>query len=168
LTVTNPNVARAQQRTPGGQAALAQHPLVGLIPAYLLDRPKDFFGYELDFLGLAGTTAQTVSVGIQADSDFLLQQIVATGTTTAAPQTGLTFLPFTIQMQDSGSGRQLLSGATHLENLRGTGQQPGILPWPKLLRAASAIAVTLTNLSATQSDVRLCLVGFKVFGQMSQ
>lgn len=135
----------------------------GIIPDYLAGLPKDFFGYEADFLGLAGTTSASVVVQIQADSDFYLQELQASGTATATPQTGLTFLPFTLQITDSGSGRNLLSAATHLENLRGNGQLPGVLPWGKLIRAASALTLTLTNLSATQSDVRILLAGFKIF-----
>lgn len=163
-------MANVMQRDRAQGATAAQflpsvNPFLGLLPAQYWDKVKDFFAYETDFLGMGPSATQTLPEQIQGDSDFLfvaLNRVV----TAVDNVTVKTFAPFTLQIADAGSGRNLGDQAIHLENIAGTAQLPGILPFPKIIRQASTLSLTLTNLDTVNSyNVRLTLLGFKIFPQ---
>jgi hypothetical protein len=133
---------------------------------------EDFFVYEANTLGLAAGLAPAavypVNINIQADSDFKLVKLTQFANNHAAV-TNLTEstrpLPLvTIQMVDTGSGRNLFSGPVPIPGLFGDGRIPFILPIIRIFKASATITVTFTNYdTAITYDVYLQLIGTKLF-----
>jgi len=127
---------------------------------------KDFFIYEEDFSAIASGSSQTGSINIQADSDFVVQKLTFFSDIAGAVQTDSTrVIPLiSLQITDTGSGRNLMESAIPVSNLFGTGQIPFILPQPKLFLARSSVTITVDNFSdSTTYNLRLSLIGYKVF-----
>lgn len=145
-------------------------PFAWLIPAGLRKKQKDFFVYHTNFLPLGAGLTVTNTVAIEADSDFLITEVRAIVTDT----TNLVFTvnanaPILFALDDTGSGRRFQNQAVHLDEVRGNGQNPGYLPFAKLIRANSVISVQLQNLDPANGwNVRLGLWGFKVFTKMEE
>lgn len=129
---------------------------------------SDFFIYELDVASIANGASQNVNITIQADSDFCLVKLGITADIAGAAQTSSTqIVPLcTINIVDTGSGRQIFSAPVAIPSLFGNGQLPFILPVPRLFKARSNIAVALANYSnATTYALRMAFIGFKRFQQ---
>ena len=127
---------------------------------------KDFYVYEEDFLALTQGSTAIGSINIQADSDFVVQKLTYFADIAVAVQTDSNrVIPLiTVQITDSGSGRNLMEAPVPIANVFGTGQLPFILPQPKLFLARTTITVSVTNFSAsTDYNLRLSLTGYKVF-----
>lgn len=126
----------------------------------------DFFIYEVDFSALASGASQTNSFTIQQEADFLLTKITLQADIAAAGQTESTrVIPLaTIMVNDTGSGRNLMSSAVPLANIFGTGGLPFILPRQRLFVASSVVNITLTNFDAANTyNIRLSFIGEKAF-----
>lgn len=126
----------------------------------------DFFVYEVDFSALAAGTSQTSSFTIQQEADFLLTKINMTPDIAAAAYTqSAAPVPLvTIMVNDTGSGRNLMSSAVPLPNLFGNAGLPFILPRQRLFVASSVVNITLTNYdAATAYNIRLSFIGEKAF-----
>lgn len=130
---------------------------------------RDFYVYEEDFLItdlIAGATLNG-SIEIQADSDFVWQKAAYTASldlgTTQEAQTRV--LPdVTVQLIDTGSGRNLLELAAPVPSIFGTGQLPFVLPIPRLFFARSTIQVQVNNYNtADDYDLRLSFIGYKAY-----
>lgn len=126
-------------------------------------RAKDFFTFTLDYLPLAASATQTATFAVDSDSDFMLCALAGLANVNATPATQVPFVHALVTLADTGSGRLFQSSAVHFNNLFGSGQFPGYLPYPKLIPRASAVRCTLQNLVATAIEVRLTFSGFKVF-----
>lgn len=118
---------------------------------------KDFFTYEVDItstIAASGSTTSTFTV--QADSDFLWTKAAYIQTGTGVPA---------ILIQDTGSGRNLMTQAVPVASLFGTGQLPFILPRQRIFVARATVTVTITNLDAvnTITSLRLSFIGEKGF-----
>ncbi|MES9859177.1 MAG: hypothetical protein ABW166_21705 [Sedimenticola sp.] len=127
---------------------------------------KDFYVYQEDFLALASGGSATGSINIQADSDFVVQKLNYFADIAVAAQTDSSrIIPLvTVQITDSGSGRNLMEAPLPIPSMFGTGELPFILPQPKLFLARSTITLSVTNFSAsTTYNLRLSLLGYKVF-----
>lgn len=130
---------------------------------------SDFFIYEVDFTaGIAAGTTGNSSFTVQADSDFKLLKTcyfadIAVGALTDSTR----IVPLaTVLITDQGSGRQLMSAATPIPNIFGTGQIPFILPVPKIFAAKSTVGVSVVNFSAASTyNIRLSFIGVKLFKQ---
>lgn len=131
------------------------------------------FFYSTSFVAsvvAAGLTV-TQTISIQSDSHFVARYFMLTAYASnpflVAPATP----PLLIQFFDTGSGRTLQDNPQPVQNMTGgvaaaagTGSLPFILPEPWLIRAGSAVQVTLINLGTiTFPRVDLTLSGFKVF-----
>lgn len=116
---------------------------------------------EWNTLGASATTA--VNVSVNADSDFVFDRI-SLGSYTAAG-TRLATPDYTLQIYDTGSGRNLQDASVHVLNITSFAQ--GGYPYPmgvsKLVKAASVLTLTLVNRTATASRVDVALIGFKIF-----
>ena len=127
---------------------------------------KDFYVYQERFADLQSGQSATGNVNIQADSDFMLQKLTVFASIAGAAQTDSNrVIPLvTIQVTDSGSGRNLFEEAIPASAIFGTGELPFILPTPKLFAARSTITVNVSNFSAA-TDYRLdfSFIGYKVF-----
>lgn len=127
---------------------------------------RDYFVYELDFSGLAAGGSSTQTFTIQADSDFLWSKATMFADIAGAVQTDSTrVIPLcTCLIQDTGSGRNLMSAAAPLPSIFGTGELPLILPRQRLFVARAQVSVTVSNFSAaTAYNVRLSFIGEKAF-----
>lgn len=140
------------------------NPLYMMLPAETWDFPRDFFSYGNEIVPLAVSARSAVTIQIQADSDFL---IVAGVFDVRDAVTGLVDVPrppLLVEIQDSGSGRDLQSIATPMDNLFGTGQLPAYWPFPKIIKRSSTITTTITNLDAALAfNVRFLYQGIKLF-----
>lgn len=127
---------------------------------------EDYFIYQLDFTALAGGTTGNGSIQIQADSDFKWIKSTHESNIANAIQTDSSrVIPLvTVNITDTGSGRQLMSAPVPIENIYGTGPLPFLLPVPRIFRARSTIAVTVSNFTAaTTYNIRLSFIGTKLF-----
>lgn len=130
----------------------------------------DMFGYvfpEVADLAAAGGTRQ-VQLIIQDDSDFEVRRLSyqytraeAAFTVSSAPVPN-----WTVQLQDSGAGRNLFNNAVPVNTIaNGPGQAARDLPWPKILRRNSTIVATFTNYDAAEANgsIQLVMFGRKLF-----
>lgn len=127
---------------------------------------EDYFVYQLDFTALAGGTTANASIQIQADSDFKWVKSTYHANIANAILTDSTrvIALATINVTDTGSGRQLMSAPVPIENIFGVGLVPYILPVPRIFRARSTISVSLANFTAaTTYNIRLSFIGTKLF-----
>ena len=156
----NPNLYARQQRPvyPARQA-------MGQADATI---DKDFYTYVEDFTALTSGSTDSGNVQIQADSDFALQKLTYHADIARAAQTDSTrVIPLvTLQIIDTGSGRNLFESAVLIPSIMGTGELPFILPTPRIFAARSTVTLNVANISAaTDYNVSLYLVGYKIFRQ---
>lgn len=129
----------------------------------------DWYVYNLTFLALAPLGVATQNVAVEADSNFIIVKISGFADIAAAAQTYETrVVPLvTLQITDTGSGRQLLNGETAWSNIVGWGEIPYILPIRRKFKANSTIRVQATNFDAAATyNLRLSLSGIKDFGEV--
>ncbi len=113
----------------------------------------------------AGATA-LVTVGIQADADFLIlnQTYNANTANAAVTESSFPYPNVTALLLDTGSGFQMMDQPTPITSIFGNGQFPYYLPQPKLMPAKSALQVTLTNYDAAAGyNIRLSFNGVKLY-----
>lgn len=127
---------------------------------------RDFYVYAINFAALAAAAANTGAIQIQADSDFELQKLSFFADIAAAAQTEATrVIPLvTLQITDTGTGRQTFNTEIPIGAIMGDGRIPFILPTTKIFSANASVAFSVTNYSAaTAYNLRLCLIGAKLF-----
>lgn len=129
----------------------------------------DFFIYSFAQIGpLAVAGAGQDQVIIQDDSDFELRALSYHFTLADAAFTQSTRpVPnWTIQLTDTGAGRNLFNNPAPLTSIAYPGEA-GVraLPWPKILRRNSTIQITLTNFDAAVATgrCRVAMLGRKLF-----
>ena len=127
---------------------------------------RDFFVYGINFLALAAGAATSGAIQIQADSDFELQKMsffadIAVGDETQATRV----LPLvTVQITDTGTGRQVFNTPLPIPAIMGDGQVPFILPTTKIFSANASVAFSVSNFSGgTAYNLRLLMIGSKLF-----
>lgn len=127
---------------------------------------RDFFAYAINFFNLGPGQAQNGAIQIQSDSDFELQKLAQFCDINGAAQTDDSrVLPLvSLQITDTGTGRQMFSTDIPIPATMGDGQIPFILPTTKIFSANASVAFLVTNYSAaTAYNVRLILQGAKLF-----
>ncbi len=127
---------------------------------------KDLYFYRASSTALAAAGSDTDQVKIETDANFLWVKSAYQADIAAATQTENTrVLPLiTVELLDSGSGRNLQDNPIPIDSMAGRGLLPMVLPIPRLFRANSTISVTFTNFSAaTTYNIYLTLIGYKVF-----
>ena len=155
----------AQVRRMIGQAAAS------LNPESVDEVRRDFYIYEAEALGLAPAASANDIINIEADSDFILQKFAYHAVDSAAtdsPTDSTRFWPnITIQLVDSGSGRQLMQNPIPVTSFYGNGELPFILPNPRKFLRNSTIQVAFTSFEpggGTTFDLRLAFIGYKIYG----
>lgn len=127
---------------------------------------EDYFAYEIDFLSLAAGASATGSIQIQADSAFKWTK-AAYYATIANAAFVLNTIPIpsvTVQLVDTGSGRNLFSAAVPVPSVFGRGELPFILPMARVFQPRSAINVQVANFDAAVTyNLRLTFIGTKIF-----
>lgn len=133
------------------------------------NRPKDWFSYPVRFTDLAPSDADTLTIQIDAASDFYLTALSQfTTTSSTAVLTSDTYMipKATVQIQDQGSNRNLFNAAVPLALIAGDGNHVHRLIHPRLFYRNSAISITLTSIDGTNTytNVYLNLEGFRIYG----
>lgn len=143
------------------------HDYLTQLPAQYQNRAREYFVYRTNFTGtnqLAAGGAGTVTFSVQSDSDFLLTEINFRTNADGTPETAIDRPGITMQLNDTGSGRNLFQGAVPIDTVAGYGQRTYHLPWFFFINRASVISVELNNLVAgTAYDVRIIFGGVKLF-----
>jgi hypothetical protein len=129
-------------------------------------RKIDFYVYDIDFDALAADSTANGQIQIQADSDFELQKLTHFTDIGASVETEATrVLPLvTLQITDTGTGRQMFSQPVPIPAIMGDGRIPFILSTPKLFTRNASVSFQVSNYSAaTIYNLRLQLIGAKIF-----
>lgn len=127
---------------------------------------EDFTVYELDFLAVAPAATANNAIQIQADSAFRWTKsaFYATIANAAFTLSAIPIPSMTIQIVDTGSGRQLFNAAVPVTNVFGRGELPFINPVGRIFKERSSIAVTVANFDAAVTyNLRLSFIGTKLF-----
>lgn len=135
-------------------------------PENVRDFRRDFFIYESSADALAAGGNANDIINIEADSNFLLQKLAYYATIADAAFTDSTRpVPnVTVQLVDSGSGRQLMQNPVPIPSFFGTGELPFILPNPRLFLANSTLQIAYANFDAAAAyNIRLAFIGYKVY-----
>ena len=122
--------------------------------------------YTVPLTVLAPNTAIDVAIQVQADSDFELQKLsYFSDIALAAEQEATRDLPLiTVQITDTGTGRQMFSAPVSIPALFGDGRIPFILPTTKKFSANSSVVFSFSNYSAaTTYNLRAFMIGAKLF-----
>lgn len=133
-----------------------------------------FFQYDLFFGTLTAGQISTQTIQIQADSNFLWEATMfyATPAGAAEPVPAQIQWPFTLQLSDTGSGRQFFAsstpnGAIPVSSLAGTGMFPLVLPQSYVWKAVSTIQGILASTSTnTWNNCHFTLLGQKLYGSL--
>jgi hypothetical protein len=114
---------------------------------------------------LGATATVEVATQINADADFVIQEIVFTSTTAAG--TFLATADYLLTLTLTGSGRQVMNQAQMVANIAGSYQANQFarrLTMPLLVVANSTILATLVNRTAVAANrADLSFNGFKVY-----
>ena len=111
---------------------------------------------------LSSVVGQVSDIQIQADSHFMIMA----GVREVRDDTNATIVtnpPELVRILDAGSGRELTNQSLPIDNLFGTAQLPSYWPYPKIIKASSTLSTFLDNLEATDRNVRISYLGFKIF-----
>lgn len=121
---------------------------------------RDDYTYSTAPISIPVGQTVSLSIQIEADSDFeILKRMIFAGLDDDIA------IPLTIQITDTGSGRDLLNTPAMVGNVCGTAKLPYILQQTKIFSARSVIAITLANVGANQLDnVQVSFGGRKIFG----
>lgn len=130
-------------------------------------RRRDFYIYEAQTVALAAGGNANDTINIEADSDFILQKLTFEADLAGVAQLQSTqiFPNVTVQLTDTGSGRQLMQDAIPITSFFGIGMVPFILPNPRLFMRNSTIQVAFTSFEAAVTPtIRLAFIGYKIYG----
>lgn len=112
----------------------------------------EYYIYATQPIMLAAGGTATTTISITREADFYLTKLVRVATA-----------PFAFLVRDSSNDRQWSNIATHSDIAAGTAQLPLILPKPRFIARASTITIELTDLSLAANEIRLGLIGYKVY-----
>ncbi len=131
---------------------------------------KDFYTYPSTVIGIAGGTTANDAINIQADSDFILYKLSAfaiENPVVGGQTTSTRVLPLvTVQITDTGSGRQIFESPVPIPAIFGDGSLPFILPAPRRFASNSVISINYTNISGAAAltyDIYLTFIGVKIY-----
>ncbi|MGH7144775.1 MAG: hypothetical protein ACREJ2_11705 [Planctomycetota bacterium] len=119
-------------------------------------------------LAPAGVSQPTLQIDSGTDFYLIALSVQAQVNAAGGLEESTNLIPLvTMQMNDSGSQRNLFSAALPLMAIAGDGKRPYRLTRPRLFRANSSIAFTFTSLEpnagTTYSHVFVLLHGYRKF-----
>lgn len=120
----------------------------------------DYFVYTATLTALAvGNSAQT-NIQVQADSDFALAymsgQMVVGG--------AVSFLPSTVQITDTGSGKTFFSAPALFNLVMGNAGLPFYLPAPRVIAPNTNIQLNVTNVAmGGATDYWFAFLGARIY-----
>lgn len=134
-------------------------------------RVQTFFTYLVPPITLAAAGSGSSTLRIESATDFvwfkgayqaeIVPAAVLTDSTRIIPLVD-------VQMQVSGSDRNLASAPTPVPNWFGTGEIPFVLPAPMILLANSEITFNFTSRDTRILRMALSLIGLKDFGELTR
>lgn len=136
---------------------------VSFLPPLLRTRAKEGFDYSAVALPLAAGGTVVATVAIQNDSDFLWVDITGACRDPAALETIFPNPAVTLQINDSGSGRNVFQQPMDWVTVVGTAQLPGEFAYPYMAEMGGTLTVTFVNLGAQAYTLRTALRGIKIF-----
>ena len=116
--------------------------------------------------GTPGSQLQDI-ISIEADANFYWTKTTVFGliggaAPTAAPAGVIPAA--TVQINDTGSGRNIFNEPVPLSDIAGQAGLPFVMDYPRLVMRNSTLQVTFTAISSqAYSDIYLTFVGFKVY-----
>ena len=131
------------------------------------NRRRDFYIYEAAVVAIATGASVNDVINIEADSDFILQKLTYSADLAGVAQLESTrIVPnVTVQIVDTGSGRQLMQNPIPIPSFFGSGELPFILPNPRLFMRNSTIQIAFTSFEAAVTpDIELAFIGYKIYG----
>ena len=130
-------------------------------------RRRDFYVYEALTTAIAVGASTNDVIAIEADSDFICQKLTYEADLAGVAQlSGTRIIPnVSVQITDTGSGRQLMQNPIPIPSIFGSGELPFILPNPRLFMRNSTLQVAFTSFEAAATPtIRLSFVGYKIYG----
>lgn len=126
---------------------------------------KVFYVYTVDIAALSEGTSGSGSFTVQADSDFLIQQLTGVALLAANTYIADPGPVATLQITDTGSAFNLFSAPAYWANVIGTAQFPFILPIPRMLSANAKVNVTIDLIEEGASDnhFQINFIGHKLY-----
>jgi hypothetical protein len=124
---------------------------------------NDFFIYPVNFLLLGAAEVRPVQLLIDAASDFMWYYGTYAADANSAAQTAntRTYPLVDILITPSDTSAQFMQAAVPVTSLFGNGENPFVMPAPRLIPARSSITFTATNRDAANTNLRLQLIGVK-------
>jgi hypothetical protein len=124
---------------------------------------NDFFIYPVNFLLLLAAEVRAVQLNIDAASDFMWYYGTYAADANSAVQTNATrvYPLVDILITPSDTSAQFMQAAMPVTSMFGNGENPFVMPAPRLIPARSSITFTATNRDAANTNLRLQLVGVK-------
>lgn len=127
---------------------------------------QSYFAYVFAFndASIAPAASANDSNTIENDSFFLLTEL--TGVVLNAALDAVEASPLlSLQIRDTGTGRQMFNKPAMWSATVGTSQLPFILPEPTLFKQLSTIQATIANVNTadTYGRVQLAFIGSKIF-----
>ncbi len=124
------------------------------------DLARDDYTYSTQPVAIAAGQSVVQALNIEAGSDFeILKRMAYNGKADLNPAL------LTVQITDTGSGRDLFNTPAILSNVFGTAQLPYIMQQTKIFSARSTISITITNIGGDNyENVQLSFGGRKIFG----
>lgn len=134
-----------------------------------LEGRRFFYIYQTPNIASLAAAATTTNV-IQFDIDSVfvwMRTCVVADIAGAVQTTSSIVIPLaTLQITDTGTGTNFFNNAVPLTAIAGDGRLPFVQPTPVMCSPAASFQFTWNNYSAatTYANLRLQLVGFKVYG----
>jgi len=128
---------------------------------------RDFYTYEAEALLIAPGGSANDVINIEADSDFIMQKLSFQADNAGGAFTDSTRLipNVSVQLVDTGSGRQLMQNPIPIPSIFGWGELPFVLDNPRKFLRNSTIQVAFTNFDAAVTyNIRLAFIGYKIYG----
>lgn len=134
-------------------------------------RVQTLFTYPVPAVVLAAAGSGSSTVRIESMTDFLwFKSSYQAEIDPAAALTDSTrIIPLVdVQIQASGSDRNLAQAPTPIPNWFGTGEIPFVLPAPMVLLAGSEVTFNFTSRDPRILRISLSLLGLKDFGELER
>jgi hypothetical protein len=124
---------------------------------------NDFFIYPINFLLLGAAEIRPVQLIVDAASDFMWYYgTYAADANSAAQTVGTRTYPLVdILITPSDTSAQFMQAPVPVTSMFGNGENPFVMPAPRLIPARSSLTFTATNRDAANTNLRLQLIGVK-------
>jgi hypothetical protein len=126
---------------------------------------NDFFIYQVNFLLLGAAAVVTQQLQFDASSDFMWYYGAYAADANSAVQTEATrtYPLVDVLITPTDTSSQFSNIAVPVTSMFGNGENPFVLPAPRLIPARSSLTFQVTNRDAANTNLRLQLIGVKKY-----